>query len=61
MGSCCITQGAQPGVPWQPRGVGLGGGWDGGSRAKGYIYTYGWLGLLYDRNQHNIVKQSSSN
>ena len=24
-------------------------------------YTYGWFALLYGRNQHNIVKQFSSN
>ena len=28
MGSCCITQGAQPGALWQPRGV----GWSGSGR-----------------------------
>ena len=22
-----------------------------------YLYTYSWLTLLYDRNEHNIVKQ----
>ena len=26
-----------------------------------YMYTYGWITLLYGRNQHNIVKQLSSN
>ena len=25
------------------------------------MYTYGWLMLMYDRNQYNIVKQLSSN
>ena len=24
------------------------------------IYNYGWFVLLYGRNEHNIVKQSSS-
>ena len=28
MGSYCITQRAQPGALWQPRGVGRGGGVD---------------------------------
>ena len=40
----------------------IGGGWscEGGSRGKGYTYTYGWLELLYGRTQDNIVKQLSS-
>ena len=46
---------------WQPRGVGRGGRWEGGSRLRGHMYTYGWLMLLYGRNQHNIVKQLSYN
>ena len=33
----------------------------GGSRERGYTYTYSWFTLLYSRNQHNIVKQWSSN
>ena len=32
-------------------------GWEGGLRGRGYMYTY----MLYNRNQHNIVKQLSSN
>ena len=38
-------------------------GWDvgGGSRERGHIYTYGWFMLMYGLNQHNIVKQLSSN
>ena len=44
------------------RGVGDGGvRWEAGSRGKGYTYTYGWFTTLYGRNQHNIVKQLSSN
>ena len=39
---------------------GWGGGMGGGSRGKGCMYTYGWLVLLYSRNQHNTVKQLSS-
>ena len=49
MGSCCIAQGAQPGVLWQPRGVGLGGGWEGGSRGKGYIYIYGGWVIIWQK------------
>ena len=41
-------------------------GWDGvgggrGSGGRGHMYTYGWLTLIYGRNQGNIVKQLSSN
>ena len=32
--------------------------WEVESRFK---YTYGWFMLIYGRNQHNIVKQLSSN
>ena len=32
-----------------------------GSRGRGHAYTYGWFMLIYGRNQHNIVKQLSSN
>ena len=30
----------------QPRGVGWGGRWEGGSRGRGHIYTYGWFMLM---------------
>ena len=41
-------------------------GWDvvGGGREVqdgGYMYIYDWSRLMYGRNQHNIVKQLSSN
>ena len=26
---------------YQPRGVGYGGRWEGGSKRRGYVYTYG--------------------
>ena len=45
MGSCCITQGAQPGALFWPRGVGWE-GWEGGSGGRGYMYTYSWFTLL---------------
>ena len=32
-------------------------GWDVGGRLK--EKTYGWFMLMYDRNEHNIVKQLS--
>ena len=59
MGSCYITKGAQPGCLWGPRGVGCG-GVKGSSRGRGYMYTFGWFMLLYERNQYNILKQLSS-
>ena len=32
MGICCMFQGTQTGTLYQPRGVGRGGKWEGGSR-----------------------------
>ena len=29
------------GAPYQPRGVGWGGRWEGDSKGRGYMYTYG--------------------
>ena len=46
---------------WQPRRLGWGGRWEGGSRGRGHVYTCGWFMLMYGRNQHSIVKQLSSN
>ena len=42
---------------YQPREV----RWKGGSRRRGYMYTYGWFMWLFDRKQHNSVKQLSFN
>ena len=36
------------------------GGWEGGSRRRGYMYIYDRFSL-YGRKQHNTVKQLSSN
>ena len=58
---CSMMQGAQPSALWQPRGEGWGGRWEGPSRRKGNMYTYGWFMLMYGRNQHNIVRQFSIN
>ena len=38
MGSCCVTQGAQPHALGQPSGVGWGGGYEGGPRGGGHKY-----------------------
>ena len=61
VGICCVTQGAQPSAVCQPRGVGWGGRWEGGSRRRGRMYICGWFMLIYGRSQHNIVKQTSCN
>ena len=31
--------------------------WKGGSKGRGYMYTYGWFTLRFDRKQQNSVKQ----
>ena len=36
-----MSQGIETGAVYQPRGVGWGGTWEGGSRGRGHIYTYG--------------------
>ena len=52
-------QETQTGALYQPRGVGWGGRWEGGSKGRGYMYTYGWLMLRFDKRQQNSVKQLS--
>ena len=61
MGICCISQETQRVALYQPRGVGWGGRWEGVSKAKAYMYTYGWFMLRFDRKQQNSVKQLSFN
>ena len=46
----------QPGSLYQPREVGWGGTWEGGSERRGYMCNYGWFMLLYGRNPHKNVK-----
>ena len=46
-----MSQGTQTGALYQPRGLGWGGKWEGGSRGKGYMYTYGSFMLRFDREQ----------
>ena len=58
---CCMSQGTQTGALYQPRGVGWGGRWEGDSKGKGYMYTYGSFMLRFDRKQQNSVKQLSFN
>ena len=47
----------QIGAFYQPRGREKGGS----STVRGYMYTYGWFILRFDRKQQNSVKQSSFN
>ena len=45
----------------RPRGVGWGERWEGGSKGRGYMYTYGRFMLRFDRKQQNSVQQLSFN
>ena len=40
-GICCMAKETQTGALYQPRGLGRGGRWEGSSKGKGYMYTYG--------------------
>jgi len=59
--NCCMAQETQTGALYQPRGVGWGGRWEGGSKGRGYIYTYGQFMLRFDRKPQNSIKQLSFN
>ena len=61
MGICCMTQETETGALYQPRGVGWGRRWEGGLKGRGYMYTYGWFMLRFNRKQQNSVKQLSFN
>ena len=61
MGICCMAQETQTGALYQPGWVGWGGGgWEGSSKGREYMYTYGWFMLMFDRKQQNSVKQLPS-
>ena len=51
----------KPGDLWQPQGVGGGGRWAESSTGRWHMSACGWFILMYGRNQHNIVRQLSSN
>ena len=51
----------KPRTLWQPREMRWGGQWEGGSRGRWHMYTYGWFTLMYGRNLCNIVRQLPSN
>ena len=61
MGICSMAQETQTGVLYQTRGGGWGGRWEGISKGRGYMYTYGWFMLRFDRKQQNSIKQLSFN
>ena len=63
MGICCVTQEAQAGALYQPRGMGWGERWEEGLKGRGYIYIYiyGWFMLRIDRKPQNSIKQLSFN
>ena len=54
MGICCMPQETQTGALYQPRRVGWGERWEGGSKGRGYMWRF-------DRKQQNSVKQLSFN
>ena len=56
-----MAQETQTGALDKPGGVGGGGKWEGGSKGRRYMYTYGWFMLRFDRKQQNSVKQFSFN
>ena len=63
-----MAQETQSGALYQPRGVGWGGRWEGVSKGRGYINTYDWFMLCFDKKkkqqqqqQQNSVKQLSLN
>ena len=56
-----MAQETQTEVLYQSRGVGWGRRWEGVSKGRGYMYTYGLFMLKFDRKQQNSVKQLSFN
>ena len=55
MGTCCMAKETQTGALYQHRGMGWGGRWEGSSKGRGYMYTYGWFMLMFDRKQQHSV------
>ena len=56
-----MAQETQTGALYQSTRVGAGGRWEGGSKGRGCMYTYGWFIMRFDRKQQNSVKQLSFN
>ena len=55
-----MGQETQTGALYHPRGMGWGERWEGGSKGRGHMYTYGCFMLRFHRKQ-NSVKQLSFN
>ena len=56
VGECdAWSRAPKAGALGQPRGIGWGGRWYGGSGWRGHVYTYGRFILIYGGNHHNIV------
>ena len=51
----------KPGLCNNLEEVRWGGRWEGGSKGRGNMNTYGWFVLVFGRNQYNSVKQLSFN
>ena len=56
-----MAQETQMGALYQSRRVGWCRRWEGGSKGRGYMYTYGCFMLRFDRKQQNSLKQLSFN
>ena len=61
MGIRYMAQEAQREALYQTREVEWGGRWEGGSKGRGYMNTYGRFRVRFDRKQQNSVKQLSFN
>ena len=48
MGICRMSEEAQTRALYLPRGVGWGRRWEGGSKGRGYMYTYGSFMLRFE-------------
>ena len=59
MGICCMAKETQTGALNQPRRVRWAGTYEGSLEVRGYMYTYGWFMLRFDRKQQNSIKQLS--
>ena len=46
-----MAQETQTGALYQPKGVEWGEGWEGVSKGRGYMYTYGLFMLRFDNNK----------
>ena len=56
-----MAQETQTGTLYQLRGVEWEGRWEGGSKGRRSMYTYGCFMLQFDKKQQNSVKQLSFN